>query len=1364
MIRPSIMTMKLQFCFSFLVIFVQSLCAQTEYALHHYSRSQGMTDSYITGITEDSTGKMWISTAFGVNVFDGSHFEQYTVEESQYHNLIRNDIQTVYSDKSNRIWIAGFNGTIQTYNAKFDRFDNISLNHVTLDEYPSFTKLYQHSSSELYGMSSKGLYRYSKYSGKFHKAFRELHELHSTLTICMHIDNTGNMILGTQKQGIIIVSSDSTKITKIPILPYVAEQPRINCMLQKTDSSYYIGTSRGLMYLVVPRKGTPSIVPIFEEISGDFISSLCYDGKGNVWIGTGYRGVWIYTPKHTLQQLPISAEQAAENSGVTTLFKDSHNRMWIGTPGNGLFMYNPIETYITHISKSKGLSCPIVSATITDEQGNIWIGTDGGGIHIYSKDMKHTKHLHAANGLPSDAVLCFAQSPTHMWISTWRGGIGSIHKKTFEIRVYNKDNSSLVSNGIKSIAWYAPDTLVIGNHGEGLQFFNTKTNTCITDFSITYSSYFPEEQKYITQVVVDSKKNIWVATIRNLYCVTGKKVKDVLESDIFSHPQNPLFVSSISFDKAGFIIAATNKGVFRINIQTFEVQTILETHQYLSQAVNLTVHAASPHQYWIANTKGLFMYNPLNKTIQKCVISSDANRLFFVPRAIYSDAQGMLYIGSHQGMYKCNTRTMFARKKQIHIEFAQLYIHHQKVIPGASILEQALSHTNHIEIPYTTGNKSISFRTIHYEFPQSIECAYRFEGLDTMWHELGTLREIDCNHLKPGTYMLTVKAWQNNVDSAVQTSIRITILPPWWKTWWFILLATGAGILLLWLAHTLRMYRLQRERNELQKKVNTQLDAVQKQKDIIEEQHNELQFVSEKLEESNSVLLLQKQELEELTKQLQEESIEISQLNAWLKQTNITKEQLFIMITNDITQAFESLGTLAQKLQSHIAADSHKRPLISAISSNIQHHKELLKNLILWAKNQSNSIDVTMQEISLSECIDEFIASCKSIVFEKNCTINYKNKDAQTIYADKQLLLISLRNIVYAMLQGIPSGSFILLSTETKKDVIKLTLHANIESIDNSLRNSLLINKKSTDNKKAYSIDSQNLHIIVSKQCIVKNNGTLSVTHSKNSGLEYSITLPTHAPITENIVHTETHTTKHIHVVIVDDNPAIVKLCEGYLSQKYRVTTYTDSKELLDSIDSIAADVVISDIMMPEVDGYNVCKIIKEKYRIPVILISSSREDTIKQYAYQCGADAYIDKPIHKDVLLAVIQNIENHWQPDNVTQLTPEFEPDNDAVFLKKFETLLSQNIANSEISIEDIALQMNVSRTQLFRKIKQIHAMSPKEYLIKMRMHTAGELLQSGEHKIIDVAYAVGFSDPSYFTKCFIKFYGISPSEYKG
>ena len=145
-----------------------------------------------------------------------------------------------------------------------------------------------------------------------------------------------------------------------------------------------------------------------------------------------------------------------------------------------------------------------------------------------------------------------------------------------------------------------------------LQFLTLKP-ICITDFSITYSSYFPEEQKYITQVVVDSKKNIWVATIRNLYCVTGKKVKDVLESDIFSHPQNPLFVSSISFDKAGFIIAATNKGVFRINIQTFEVQTILETHQYLSQAVNLTVHAASPHQYWIANTKGLFMYNPLNK-------------------------------------------------------------------------------------------------------------------------------------------------------------------------------------------------------------------------------------------------------------------------------------------------------------------------------------------------------------------------------------------------------------------------------------------------------------------------------------------------------------------------------------------------------------------------------------------------------------------------------------------------------------------------------------------------------------------------------------------------------------------------------
>jgi ligand-binding sensor domain-containing protein/AraC-like DNA-binding protein/signal transduction histidine kinase len=1345
------------FLFSYNLVF-----GQTQYSLQHFSLSDGISDSYITGITEDTTGKIWISTYFGVNAFTGSSFEHYVAEDAQYNKLMRNDINCIYTDISKKIWIGGQNGTIQTYNSIYDRFDNVSLNLITIEEYPSFYSFYQKNGTELYGLSSKGLYRFSKYSGKFHKAFREVHELYSTHVTCMNISKDGSMLLGTRKKGLIIVSSDTSQVVKIPIESPTSEYVRINCLLSISDSVYYVGTSYGLLQLVIPKNGSPSVQKICNEIGDEFISSLTYDGIGNVWIGTGYKGVWILSKNLQLQQMPLLKDLNSTTSGVTVIFKDSQNRMWIGTPGNGLFLYNPLTSYIHHIDETKGLHNTIVSAIIVDEQENIWVGTDGGGINIYSKNMQLLHHLSKSTGLPSDAVLSFVQNSTHIWISTWRGGIASIDKKTFAIRYFNEDNSDLLFNGVKSIAWYAPDTLVVGTHGEGLQLFNTRTCSWIQDFKIQYSSYFPDEQKFITQVAVDNNKKIWVATIRNLYCIYNKTVKDVLESDNFRYPQNPMYITSISVDKAGYIIAATNKGVYRINTANYTIEKILTTFPEFVETVNLSVCVVNSEQYWIANTKGLFVYNPKTKELQKRMLAAHASQRFFVPRAMYVDPKGYLYIGTCQGMYAFALRDIVNKQTQMKLEFAHLYINHVKAIPGGSILEQSLLHTKQLLIPYTTQNKSITFRIISFEFPETIEFAYKFEGFDKEWQYLGFNKEIHCNNLLPGTYTLRVKARQTVSNSSAEISMSVVILPPWWKTWWFIGICLCIAIVGLWLLYKLRMYRIQRERKLLQIEVNSQLKAIQQQKECIEEQRNELQFVSDKLEESNSMLLMQNQELEELAKQLQEESLEISQLNESLKQSNITKEQLFAMITHDIYNSFDSLGILANKLQSYIAADSHKKPIIQTISQTISSHKELLKNLIIWAKNQTNSIDVNLESIRIDSIMQELVTSIDSVAQEKNCTISIKNKDTETVYADSQLVLIALRTLVYSIIQNTASGSFILISAETKKEQVEIQVH--VQEIDEQLLMNALQFKKQIKKQNNYSLDSQNLHIVVSQQCIEKCNGTFTIHYSKERGLHYSIALPAHnIPVT--IESTQEHNvTQRLKIAVLDDNQAIVKLFEDYLKHTYLVFSSTSPKEFIDTLDIVMPDIVISDIGMPDIDGYSICKIIKQKYNIPVILISSNREDTIKQYAYACGANAYIDKPVSKDMLFAVIKNMESQIFAHGNKNDTVIQDIDDEAVFLKKFEQILVQNLANTSFSVENIAMQMNLSRTQLFRKIKQIHAMSPKEYLNKMRMQTAGELLKAGDAKIVEVAYAVGFSDPSYFTKCFIKFYGVSPSEYKG
>ncbi|MFW5850761.1 MAG: two-component regulator propeller domain-containing protein, partial [Bacteroidota bacterium] len=882
----------------------------------NYSKVDGLSDNYIYDLEEDFRRKIWITTGHGINSFNGSDFKTYVRDDTTYSNLVRNDFLCVYEDENNHLWFGSFNGTIYRFNQETHKFEDVSLHHVTLLEYPIFRGFYQSDSSELYGLSAHGIYRYSIYSHKFHKGFREFPVLNNEQVYVMHIDTHGNYWIGTKTKGVLCFSADSSRkiIVEFPSFS-LQKSPVVNTILPLSDTLMLLGTSHGLFSVSYAEFGQFSVTQLYEDdLGGVFIAALARDKEGDIWIGTSYKGLWVLNHDNQLRRISDIETDGVSIAIVNDIICDRDGRVWIASYGNGLFLYNPDFSGIIQTNTKSGLTHNVVSAIKSDSRGNLWVGTDGGGISIFDDGMNLSTVLNEESGLSSNSIMSFESDGEYMWVSTWMGGLMRIHIETFDIQKITTKNSILPTDAVKSICLVEND-IYIGTHEHGLGLYSKEANSVYMSLPIDYGDYYPNVQKYINKVIYDSYGKIWVATIRNLYCIENGKVINVIENDSHIYPHNPIEVSDIVETYDNKILVATNKGPFVVDAQTFEKQTFDTLIPELAQTNILSVLSTQDSIYWLASVRGLFQYNPSNQSYKKVIFSKTSLGLFFFERAAFEDSAGTIYFGTNEGLFSFKPSEISQKHAIAELYFSDLYISYQKQIPGSSVLPKHLSYLDTLVLDTYNATWGVAFESVCYNSPEAIEYAYRLIGFDDNWNYLGKKHEVVFTNLPPGTYELQVKAWQLNIDDALSTSLFIEILPPWWKTWWFTFFALLGLILLLYGFYYMRLVSLEKQKRRLKKEVAYQTKKLENQKQHIENQHKELLCVSNKLQESNEVLSIQKEELEDLTKQLQEESSELAELNKSLKQLNETNNQFFSLITHDVKNSFYSIHSLSETLK-----------------------------------------------------------------------------------------------------------------------------------------------------------------------------------------------------------------------------------------------------------------------------------------------------------------------------------------------------------------------------------------------------------------------------------------------------------------
>lgn len=1051
----------------FLLVFVAYSCglhAQFFCNFQNYSRQDGLTDDFVFSLAQDSLGYIWMSTSYGVNRFDGIQFHSFIKSEQAHQAVLRNDFNCVFSDSKGRIWFGSHNGTIMLYNQQKDVFENKSFDFDYHLEYPSISKFYE-SKNILYALTTHGVLKFNEETGKFEflcKNFPVFNQIH---IISMFQDDSGNFWFGTAKDGVLYVDSQQKTLKIYPLQDELGIL-RVPTFCKIHKNLIYLGTSRGI-YELHPQTHTLLKSTYFNDIKQNYISSIVRDSSRNMWIGTNYNGLWVYDSNNLFYKIEDFQTEGIKIASINSILCDADNSIWVATQGNGLFLFNPAKNKVQHTSMDVGLAHNVVSTITEDARGNLWIGTDGGGISIFSPYYGYLQEIQAPY-IPSNSILAFAKhSADEVWACTWGSGIMKIDMFTKAVTPYNLSQPEITNNLIKSICFYDPTTLWIGTYGNGVQEFDLTTQQLKRKTVSLDTLFKTDRQKFINQIIRDRHGAMWVGSLRTVYKITTTNSQLILNFDNDKLSFFPGYVHTLAEDFNGNIVVGTNRGLFVYSNQGELIEELSKTIPELQGNEILSLNCNTDKQYWIATTNGLFVYDVTTKKYEIYFVDNFSKGNFYTTRAVYQDLQGRIHWGTMNGFYSFYPNSLQQKHSISNLLFADLFISYQKQAPNIDNYSTHISQLKKLQLSYKQNIWGVSFDAICYNAPDAVVFSYKLEGFDRDWNFIGNKREITFTNIPPGSYTLFVKAWINNQDDAKIIQIDVIITPPWWKTWWFniiLLLVISAA---LYGVYYLRVYTLKSQKEKLEAEVKRQTKSITEQKKHIEEQNVELQ------------------------------------------QANDTKNYLFSIVAHDLRNSFTSLHGFSELLDEDYDTiiEKDKRDYIALIKQSSTVIYNLLENLLSWSRSQTRSIECVPEMCQLHNLVEHVVELYKLSAQEKHISLQNNISKQIYVYVDKDMIITAFRNICNNAIKFTPNDGSVVFAAQEKGLKIEVTISDTGVGIAPDEIESIFIIKPSTSYKRK-KMQGSGLGLIVSKEFVEKNNGSIHVTSELEKGSVFHILLP----------------------------------------------------------------------------------------------------------------------------------------------------------------------------------------------------------------------------------------------------------------
>jgi signal transduction histidine kinase/ligand-binding sensor domain-containing protein/DNA-binding response OmpR family regulator len=1359
----------------FLFALTRPVAAQTNaYRFSRISVDHGLSNNQIKTVLKDRRGFLWIGTISGLNRYDGYNIRNFSNRPGDTTSLISNDINKVFEGPEGKIWIhtwSGFNvydPLTELFDRNTDRIlENFSIPDGQINDIKKDTRgffWFLHATA--------GLFRYSE-------AEQKTVRLHHQPDVSTSISTNLIASLGEDPEGDIWIVHTNGIVEKIDseTLEVVYRNSMLNRRFRNEALEYNLMVDRDgdlWFYIVNRNAGLYHFKPAGEKwlhfdnttdqarLNTSIVRGIVQDEEGTLWIATDHGGINLldkedFSVKYILHN-PEDEKSLSQNS-INVLYKDSDGIIWAGTFKNGVSFYhkniNRFQLYRHQISQAESLPFNDINVIVEDSRKNLWIGTNGGGLIYYDREKgTYRQYLHDPdnkNSLTTNVIvsLLLDQNNT-LWIGTYFGGLISFDGKRFTRYKHDPDDPGSISdNSVWELFEDSQGNLWIGTLSHGVDRFDRRENRF---YHYTMGGSNPIHAHYIPAFMEDRAGNIWVGTGYGI---------DVLDknSGRFVHYLNRLndktslsnnSVMSIYQDSRGLIWIATHGGlnVFDERRKTF---TAFTKEDGLPHNSILTILEDNNANLWVSTPHGIsnlkIDYDPrradsLSVQFRNYDEKDGLQGIQFNENAACRTSAGELVFGGGNGFNLFRPEEIGINRKLPKVILTDFQIFNRPVeigkeVNGKVILKESITETDTIVLDHSDNVFSIEFASLSQFHPEKIQYQYILEGFNKEWTATGaSQRRVTYTNLDPGDYVFKVKAANNDgIWNETPTQLMVTVLPPFWRSGTaFVLYALGMLAALLfarWLIlHNARIsFQIREEREKAHR----------------------------------------------------------------MHELDMIKIKFFTNVSHEFRTPLTLILTPLEKMMRN-ASDGEQKNQFQLIHRNARRLLNLVNQLLDFRKMEVQEIRLNSSEGDIIKFIREVFYSFSDLSEKNNIRFTFQTtvQSIETLFDQDKLEKI-LFNLLSNAFKFTPENGKVGMVLDVRQHGDSKFLEINVKDsgigINYDKQEKIFERFFQDDLPKSMVNQGSGIGLSITREFVKIHGGSISVESEPGKGTCFTVLLPltqlrqevsgaivesvaVEAAVTEYTKHPAGSRNKKPVLLIVEDNEDFRFYLKDNLKLQYSIVEAKNGREGLERALAIMPDLIVSDIMMPEMNGIELCREVKADQRtshIPIVMLTARTAEEQKIEGFACGANDYVTKPFNFEILQSRIRNLiaqrdalqkNFHRRVDVKTADIPITSLDEKLI--AKAIKIVEDNLGEADFSVEKFSRELGMSRVHLYKKLLALTGKSPIEFIRTIRLQRAAQLLQKSQLSVAEIAYQVGFNNPKYFSKYFKDQFKILPSFY--
>ncbi|GAB3740453.1 hybrid sensor histidine kinase/response regulator [Spirosoma lituiforme] len=1316
--------------------------AQAPMRFERIGSAQGLTQSTVRKIFQDQRGFLWMATRDGLNRYDGHVFQTFRHRHDDPRSLRSGDVVAVGEDLGGQLWVGTYTGGLQRLNPDGRTFTHIERTTNGLDvSHWGISSIVTDRQGRVWAgtLGSGWLVVDTKRNQATQYLLPDSVGRLDHVVTCALKDKDASLWFGFDN-GLIVHFNPDGRFIRTYQLPPAAQRSRmpkrITAFLRSQSGQLLVATRNMGLYVLDEQHG--QLTRLYGEVGPDrsdnMITAITEDKYRNLWVGTD-DGIRRFTFDNPSQVQTLRADPSDESSlsthAIQSLLTDRQGNVWVGTWEGGINVWYADPPRIEVISQRptgpRRLLTPRVSAVSTDTEGNLWVGSVRGLLRI-GTDGRSMQPV-AAPFASQDVYRMFTDRSGHLYVSYWNGGVVQYdaqgHSKVLTL-------TPSTSGHVLSFAHKQDGGVWMIDSDQRLYAYDPKRNRVD---SLGLIRHLLRTKKYMTFtcLVEDRHGWLWLGTYDQGLIGWNRRNGQVKEFSSGTGGISDNYITCLFEDSAGDLWVGTNSAGLNRMQPNQDRFTLYTKHNGLSGDMIASMEEDAYGNLWISTSEGL---TRLNRSTQQMTVYSETDGLptsEFVNPGSVRLPNGDIAFASTQGLVLLHPDQFAKPLPAPRAYLAELELFNRPVVAGEadSPLSVALNATKELTLTPRQNVFTLDFGALSWGQNRHLAYAYKLEGFDSDWRYTDEQKNTTYTNLSPGAYTFRLKAAQTDQHWGPETQLRITVLPPWFKTRWALV---GYIVLLLGL------FALIRRNIRVQEKLKA--DA----------------------------------RIQEMRAQS-------------IRQLDDAKTSFFTNVSHEFKTPLTLILTPLEKLLAEeLPAVDRLQHQFWVMHRNANRLLTLINQLLDLSKLENGALEPQIRLTNLTQHLDSLVRSFESMTQGKGIEMKvWFDPALSSVWSDLDFIEKIVTNLVSNSLKHTPEGGQISLRAEIIDNQLQLTVTDTGVGMTPQEQSRIFERFYQGEQRKS---SGTGIGLSLTRELIDRLGGSIRVTSTPGQGSTFIVRLPAQAedfhpdwlstPMVASPVlfdesvpdQSGTLSAGSLVLLIAEDDPDLNAYLTDYFSGEFQVLSATNGQQALQLAREHLPDAIVSDWIMPELEGPELCHLLKTDEKtshIPVVLLTSKASVPSQLAGLEVGADDYVTKPFSATLLRGRVQSlianrlrlrqafVQEVWLRPSDVKLS-----NVDEVFLQRATAFIEEHIDDAHFDAEHLQELLNMSQMQLYRKLKSLTSLSARDFIRYIRLQRAAQLLETGQVTVSEAGYRVGFNDRSYFSRAFKKQFGHAPAEH--